>query len=67
MIFLPCCFDMKNQETQAHKSKTASNIGLGLILIAFVILIFSVTIVKLSRGNTIQGFDHVLRPEMIGD
>ena len=58
---------MKNQETQVHKSKTAANIGLGLILIAFVILIFSVTIVKLSTGNTIQGFDHVLRPEMIGD
>ena len=58
---------MKNQETQVHKSKTASNIGLGLILVAFVILIFSVTIVKLSRGNTIQGFDHVLRPEMIGE
>ena len=58
---------MKNQETQIHKSKTASNIGLGLILIAFVILIFSVTIVKLSRGNTIHGFDHVLRPELIGD
>ena len=58
---------MKNQETQVHKSKTAVNIGLGLILIAFVILIFSVTIVKLSSGNTIQGFDHVLRPEMIGD
>ena len=58
---------MKNQEIHVHKSKTASNIGLGLILIAFVILIFSVTIVKLSRGNTIQGFDHVLRPEMIGD
>ncbi len=58
---------MKNQEIHVHKSKTASNIGLGLILIAFVILIFSVTIVKLSRGNTIQGFDHVLRPELIGD
>ena len=58
---------MKNQEIHVHKSKTASNIGLGLILIAFVILIFSVTIVKLSTGNTIQGFDHVLRPEMIGD
>ena len=58
---------MKNQEIHVHKSKTASNIGLGLILIAFVILIFSVTIVKLSKGNTIQGFDHVLRPEMIGD
>ena len=58
---------MKNQETQVHKSKTASNIGLGLILIAFVILIFSVTIVKLSKGNTIQGFDHILRPELIGD
>ena len=58
---------MKNQETQVYKSKTASNVGLGLILIAFVILIFSVTIVKLSNGNTIQSFDHVLRPEMIGD
>ena len=45
--------------------KNSSNIGLGLILIGFVVLVFSVTIVKLSTGQSMQGFDHVLRPEMV--
>ena len=48
-----------------YELKFSSNIGLGLILIGFVVLVFSVTIVKLSTGQSMQGFDHVLRPEMV--
>ena len=48
-----------------YKAKNSSNIGLGLILTGFVVLVFSVTIVKLSTGQSMQGFDHVLRPEMV--
>lgn len=56
---------MKNTEHELHKRKSSSNIGLGLLLLGFVVMVFSVTIVKLSNGNNMQGFDHVLRPEMI--
>ena len=40
---------------------------LGLILAIFVMLIFSVTVVKLSNGDKMQAYDHVLRPEMLTD
>ncbi len=56
---------MKNSDSEIHKLRSSSNIGLGLILAAFVVLVFSVTIVKLSSGDTMQAFDHVLRPEML--
>ena len=48
-----------------YEVKSSSNIGLGLILVGFVVLVFSVTVVKLSTGKSMQGFDHVLRPEMV--
>ncbi len=56
---------MKSSDSEIHKLRASSNIGLGLILAAFVVLVFSVTIVKLSSGDTMQAFDHVLRPEML--
>ena len=32
----------------------------------FILLIFLVTIVKISDGGTMQAFDHSVRPELIG-
>ena len=56
---------MIKERHEIHKVKNSSNIGLGLILIGFVVLVFSVTVVKLSTGQSMQGFDHILRPEMV--
>ena len=56
---------MRGSRHEVYKAKNSSNIGLGLILVAFVVLVFSVTVVKLSTGQSLQGFDHVLRPEMV--
>jgi hypothetical protein len=39
--------------------------ALGLILGGFVLLVFIVTLVKLSSGQMIEGFDHVLRPGLL--
>jgi hypothetical protein len=36
-----------------------------LALCAFALLVFGLTVVKISRGDPMQAFDHVLRPEMI--
>tara|TARA_B100001113_G_scaffold322024_1_gene292235 strand:- start:1319 stop:1498 length:180 start_codon:yes stop_codon:yes gene_type:complete len=58
---------MKNNDFEIRKRRSSTNIALGLILAIFVILIFSVTVVKLSNGDKMQAYDHVLRPEMLTD
>jgi len=32
---------------------------------SFIIVVFFVTIAKLSDGNSIEGFDYILRPSLI--
>ena len=58
---------MKNDDFEIRKRRSSTNIALGLILAIFVMLIFSVTVVKLSNGDKMQAYDHVLRPEMLKD
>ncbi len=58
---------MKNNDLEISKRRSSTNIALGLILAIFVMLIFSVTVVKLSNGDRMQAYDHVLRPEMLKD
>jgi len=58
---------MKNNDLEINKRRSSTNIMLGLILAIFVMLIFSVTVVKLSNGDKMQAYDHVLRPEMLTD
>ena len=58
---------MKNNDFEIRKRRSSTNIVLGLILAIFVMLIFSVTVVKLSNGDKMQAYDHVLRPEMLTD
>ena len=58
---------MKSNDLEINKRRSSTNIVLGLILAIFVMLIFSVTVVKLSNGDNMQAYDHVLRPEMLTD
>ncbi len=58
---------MNNNDLEINKRRSSTNIVLGLILAIFVMLIFSVTVVKLSNGDKMQAYDHVLRPEMLTD
>ena len=58
---------MKNNDFETRNRRSSTNIALGLILAIFVMLIFSVTVVKLSNGDKMQAYDHVLRPEMLTD
>ena len=52
-------------ETTKNQNKTAGNIKIGLILSAAVTLIFAITIVKLKQGSMLQGYDHVLRQNLV--
>ena len=48
-----------------HKRRFSRNLGLGLTLAAFVALVFALTVVKVKRGDPLQGYDHVVQPEAI--
>jgi len=49
---------------EIHIRRRGRNMWLGLILGGFVALVFGVTIVKLSQGGMIEGFDHAVRPSI---
>jgi hypothetical protein len=49
---------------EVHTRRFGRNLGLGLVLGAFVALVFGLTVVKVTRGDPMQGFDHSVRPEL---
>jgi hypothetical protein len=52
-------------EHELHKRRFGRNVGLALVLAGFVALVFALTVVKIERGDPMQGFDHVLQPESL--
>ncbi len=52
---------------EIHTRRFGRNLGLGVVLGTFVALIFGLTLVKVSRGEPMQGFDHVVRPELTAE
>ncbi len=55
-------------EHELHRRRRSRNVGLGLVLVAFVALVFALTVVKVQQGDMMEGFDHqprvsVLPPE----
>ena len=48
---------------EIHKRRFGRNLGVGLTLIAFVALVFALTVVKVTRGDPMQGYDHVAQPQ----
>jgi hypothetical protein len=50
-----------------HKRRMGRNLGVALVLVAFGMLVFGLTIAKVSRGGTIQAFDHSYRPAIDPD
>jgi hypothetical protein len=48
---------------ELHKRRFGRNLGLGLTLAAFVALVFALTVVKVTRGDPMQGYDHTVQPE----
>ncbi|KQI71183.1 cytochrome C oxidase assembly protein [Loktanella sp. 5RATIMAR09] len=57
-------------EHELHTRRKGRNYGLGLILAAFIAVIFGLTVVKvleLGNANQFERFDHVARPQLIPD
>lgn len=52
------------EEHELHRRRFGRNVGLGLVLVGFVGVVFALTVVKVTRGDPMQGYDHVVRPEL---
>jgi high-affinity Fe2+/Pb2+ permease len=55
------------REHDLHKRRSGRNIGLAVVLLAFIALVFGLTIAKVSGGNALQAFDHSYRPVLDPD
>jgi hypothetical protein len=44
-----------------HRRRLGRNVGLFVVLAAFAVLVFGLTIAKVSGGGAIQAFDHTPR------
>lgn len=54
-----------NRPHEMHARRRGRNLGLAAALGMFVLIVFGITIAKLSSGQMIEGFDHSLRPSLL--
>ncbi len=54
-------------EHEIHRRRFGRNLGVGLTLVAFIAIVFGLTVVKVTHVGPVQGFDHVVRPELVPD
>lgn len=52
-------------EHELHHRRRSRNVGLGLVLVAFVALVFALTVVKVRQGDSLEGFDHQPRSSLL--
>ncbi|WP_295043613.1 hypothetical protein [uncultured Paracoccus sp.] len=52
-------------EHEIHGRRRSRNVGLGLVLVAFVALVFGLTVVKVQQGDLMEGFDHQPRVSVL--
>ena len=56
---------MRKELKQSELNRDTGNIKIGILLFVVVALIFSITIVKLKQGALMQGYDHIIRQNML--
>ena len=56
---------MRRELKQLELNRGTGNVKIGILLFIIVALIFSVTIVKLKQGALMQGYDHIIRQNML--
>ena len=52
-------------EHELHRRRRSRNVGLGLVLAAFVALVFGLTVVKVRQGDLMEAFDHQPRTSIV--
>lgn len=48
-------------EHDLHRRRRSRNTGLLVVLLLFVALVFGLSIVKITNGDLMEGFDHQIR------
>lgn len=56
---------MRPDSHEIYARRRSRNVGLGLVLGAFVLLVFAVTVVKLTEGQKMEAFDHQYRASLL--
>ncbi len=51
-------------EHEMHRRRFSRNLGVGVVLLGFVALVFALTVVKVTRGDPMAGYDHQVNPEL---
>ena len=51
-------------EEQVKERREKNNIWVGIVLLAFVALVFAITVAKMMAGHNMEAFDHVYRPQI---
>jgi hypothetical protein len=49
---------------ELHRRRLSRNVGVAISLVAFIVLVFGLTIAKVQRGGTLEAFDHGFRPDL---
>ncbi|MCF6315369.1 MAG: hypothetical protein L3J30_03570 [Marinosulfonomonas sp.] len=53
------------KEHEMHKRRFGRNMGVGLTLLAFVALVYGLTVAKMQRGESMEAADHSPRISII--
>jgi len=52
------------QVHELHTRRYSRNVGVGLALVAFVAVMFGLSVVKVRTVGAVEGFDHIVRPAL---
>lgn len=52
-------------EHELHRRRRSRNVGVGLVLLAFVALVFALTVVKVRQGDLMEAYDHQPRVSVL--
>lgn len=55
---------MIRTEHELHHRRLGRNVGVGLSLVALVVIVLGLTFVKVTRGSNLEAFDHSVRPSI---
>lgn len=48
-----------------HRRRLSRNVGVAAVLLAFVAVMFGLTMAKIKTGASMEAFDHVVRPALV--
>lgn len=51
-------------EHELHRRRFGRNLGLAVVLVGFAVLVFGLTIAKVSGGGSVEAYDHTYRPSL---